>query len=83
MKNGTLTVGILIGNVFSPHTDNMLNGLIQYATSRDVQTLFFMGAHANCFDEIYYYENGNREQKYLFQFHKGKYNDLNSNINDY
>ena len=68
MKNGTLTVGILIGNVFSPHTDNMLNGLIQYATSRDVQTLFFMGAHANCFDEIYYYENGNREQKYLFQF---------------
>ena len=68
MKNGTLTVGILIGNVFSPHTDNMLNGLFHRATASDVQTLFFMGAHANCFDELYYFENGNKEQKYLFQF---------------
>ena len=68
MKNGTITVGILIGNVFSPHTDNLLNGLIHYATASDVQTLFFMGAHANCFDELYYFENENKKEKYLFQF---------------
>lgn len=68
MKNNTLTVGILIGNICSAHSDSMLNGLVHRAADCNVQTLFFMGAHANCFDELYYYEGGNKEQKYLFQF---------------
>ena len=68
MKNNTLTVGILIGNIFSPHTDNMLNGLVHRAAACNVQTMFFMGAHANCFDELYLFDGGNKEQKFLFQF---------------
>lgn len=63
-----MTVGILIGNICASHSDDMLNGLVHRAEDSDVQTLFFMGAHANCFDELYYYEGGNKEQKYLFQF---------------
>lgn len=65
-----ITVGVLIGNICASHSDDLLNGLVHRAkdTDCDVQTLFFMGAHANCFDELYYYEGGNKEQKYLFQF---------------
>ena len=69
MKNRTLTVGILIGNVFSPHTDNMLNGLFHRASASNVQSLFFMGAHANCFDELYYFENGDRKSTRLNSSH--------------
>lgn len=68
MKNGKITVGILIGNICASHSDDLLNGLVHRAADCDVQTLVFMGAHANCFDELYYYEGGNKEQKYLFQF---------------
>lgn len=68
MKNNRITVGVLIGNICASHSDDMLNGLVHRAADCDVQTLFFMGAHANCFDELYYYEGGNKEQKYLFQF---------------
>lgn len=68
MEHKKITVGILIGNICSHHTDDLLNGLIHRAEEEDVQTLVFMGAHANCFDELYYYEGGNKEQKYLFQF---------------
>ena len=52
MKNNTLTVGILIGNICSAHSDSMLNGLVHRAADCNVQTLFFMGAHENCFDEL-------------------------------
>lgn len=70
MHNNKITVGVLIGNICASHSDDMLNGLVHRATDADcdVQILFFMGAHANCFDELYYYEGGNKEQKYLFQF---------------
>lgn len=70
MKSNKITVGILIGNICASHSDDLLNGLVHRAADIDcdVQTLFFMGAHANCFDELYYYEGGNKEQKYLFQF---------------
>lgn len=70
MKEDKITVGILIGNICASHSDDLLNGLVHRAADIDcdVQTLFFMGAHANCFDELYYYEGGNKEQKYLFQF---------------
>ena len=70
MKENKITVGILIGNICASHSDDLLNGLIHRAADMDcgIQTLFFMGAHANCFDELYYYEGGNKEQKYLFQF---------------
>lgn len=68
MDKKKITVGILIGNICAHHTDEMLNGLIHRAEEDEVQTLVFMGAHANCFDELYYYEGGNKEQKYLFQF---------------
>lgn len=68
MDNSKITVGILIGNICAAHSDDLLNGLVHRAADCDVQTLFFMGAHANCFDELYYYEGGNKEQKYLFQF---------------
>lgn len=68
MKNKKITVGILIGNICARHADDLLNGLVHRAKEEDVQTLVFMGAHANCFDELYYYEGGNKEQKYLFQF---------------
>lgn len=68
MKNDKITVGVLIGNICASHSDDMLNGLVHRAADCNVQTLFFMGAHANCFDELYYYEGGNKEQKYLFQF---------------
>jgi len=70
MKEKKITVGILIGNICASHSDDLLNGLVHRAEDIDcdVQTLFFMGAHANCFDELYYYEGGNKEQKYLFQF---------------
>ena len=54
-----ITVGVLIGNICAAHTDDMLNGLVNKATEEGVKTLFFMGAHANCFDELYYYEGGN------------------------
>lgn len=70
MKKNNITVGVLIGNICASHSDDLLNGLVHRAADADceVQTLFFMGAHANCFDELYYYEGGNKEQKYLFQF---------------
>ena len=70
MKENKITVGILIGNICASHSDDLLNGLVHRAADMDcdIQTLFFMGAHANCFDELYYYEGGNKEQKYLFQF---------------
>lgn len=68
MEKTKITVGILIGNICALHSDDMLNGLVHRAAECNVQTLFFMGAHANCFDELYYYEGGNKEQKYLFQF---------------
>lgn len=68
MRDKKMTVGVLIGNICSAHSDDLLNGLVHRAEECDVQTLFFMGAHANCFDEVYYYKGGNKEQKYLFQF---------------
>lgn len=68
MNDKKITVGILIGNICASHSDDLLNGLAHRAADCDVQTIFFMGAHANCFDELYYYEGGNKEQKYLFQF---------------
>ncbi len=68
MKDNKITVGVLIGNICASHSDDLLNGLVHRAADCDIQTLFFMGAHANCFDELYYYEGGNKEQKYLFQF---------------
>lgn len=63
-------VGVLIGNICSLYADDILKGLVHQAEDAgcEVQTLFFMGAHANCFDELYYYEGGNKEQKYLFQY---------------
>lgn len=69
MEN-TITVGVLIGNICASYSDDLLNGLVHRAADEEceVQTLFFMGAHANCFDELYYYEGGNKEQKYLFQY---------------
>lgn len=65
-----ITVGVLIGNICAPYSDELLNGLVHRAEEAecDVNMLFFMGAHANCFDESYYYEGGNKEQKYLFQY---------------
>ncbi len=66
--DGRIVVGILIGNICAAHTDEMLNGLVHRADENEVCTMFFMGAHANCFDELHYYEGGNKEQKYLFQF---------------
>lgn len=70
MKNRKIdiTVGVLIGNICAAHTDDMLNGLVNKAEEEGIKALFFMGAHANCFDELYYYEGGNKEQKFLFQF---------------
>lgn len=62
------TIGILIGNICASHSDDLLNGLVHKAKEEDVQTVVFMGAHANCFDELYYYKGGNKEQKYLFQY---------------
>lgn len=69
-KEDKITVGILIGNICAKHSDDLLNGLVHAAAdiNCNVQMLFFMGAHANCFDELYYYDGGNKEQKYLFQF---------------
>lgn len=66
--NRKKTVGIMIGNICSLHSDEMLNGLVHQAKERDIQTIFFMGAHANCFDELHYFDGGNKEQKYIFQF---------------
>ena len=68
MKNNKMTVGILIGNICASHSDDMLNGMMHLAADYGVKTIFFMGAHANCFDELYYYDAGNKEQRYLFQF---------------
>jgi diguanylate cyclase (GGDEF)-like protein len=68
VKNKKITVGILIGNVCSLHFDDLLKGLVHRAEDCDVQTLFFMGAHANYFDRLYNCEGKNKEQKYLFQF---------------
>lgn len=65
MTNNKMTVGILMGNICASHSDDMLNGIIHRAADCGVQTIFFMGAHANCFDELYYYDGGNKEQKYL------------------
>lgn len=67
MKNNKITVGILIGNVCAPYSDDMLNGLVHRAADCNVQTLFFMGAHSNYFNELYYNEDENSKQKYLFQ----------------
>lgn len=69
-KEDKITVGILIGNICAKHSDDLLNGLVHAAADINckVQTLFFMGAHANCFDELYYYGGANKEQKYLFQY---------------
>ena len=66
--DGRIVAGVLIGNICATHTDEMLNGLIHRAEENNVCTMFFMGAHANCFDELHYYEGGNKVQKYLFQF---------------
>ncbi|MDD6492821.1 MAG: substrate-binding domain-containing protein, partial [Firmicutes bacterium] len=65
-----ITVGVLIGNICASYSDDLLDGLVHRAEDADcdVRTIFFMGAHANCFDELYYYEGGNKEQKYLFQY---------------
>lgn len=70
MTNNKIIVGVLIGNICSSYADDLLNGLVHRAADADcdVQTLYFMGAHANCFDELYYYEGANKEQKYLFQY---------------
>lgn len=65
-----ITVGVLIGNICASYADDLLNGLVHRAEDADcdVQTIVFMGAHANCFDELYYYDGRNKEQKYLFQY---------------
>lgn len=68
MKNNKMTVGILIGNVCSLHFDDLLKGIVHRAEDCDVQTLFFMGAHANYFDRLYNLEGKSKEEKYLFQF---------------
>lgn len=70
MKDKKITVGVLAGNICAVYSDDLLKGLVHRAADEeyDVRTLFFMGAHANCFDELYYYQGGNKEQKYLFQY---------------
>ncbi|MDE7389557.1 MAG: GGDEF domain-containing protein [Lachnospiraceae bacterium] len=64
-----MNIGILIGNIYTTHTDDLLNGILHGAEREDVQTIFFMGAHANCFDELYYFDiDDSKTEKYLFQF---------------
>ncbi|MBQ3600921.1 MAG: LacI family DNA-binding transcriptional regulator, partial [Lachnospiraceae bacterium] len=53
MIDGKLTIGVLIGNIFADHTDDMLNGIMHGAIDQDINIMFFMGAHANCFDNYY------------------------------
>lgn len=51
-----MTVGVLVGNIFTTHTDNLVSGLLHAIEDNDVNTIFFMGAHANCFDELHYFD---------------------------
>lgn len=64
-----MTIGVLLGNVCTVHTDNLLNGLLHAIEGKDINTIFFMGAHANCFDELYYFdkESAGKDKK-LFQY---------------
>lgn len=65
MKKDRITVGILIGNIFASHSDDMLNGIVHAAGDNNVNLLFFMGAHANCFDD---YASNNKETRFFYQF---------------
>ena len=37
------TIGVMIGNVNSPHTMNLMQGIFHAAKSMDVNVLFFLG----------------------------------------
>lgn len=65
LKKDKITVGILIGNIFAGHSDDMLNGIVHAAEDNDVNLLFFMGAHANCFDD---YAADTNEKRFFYQF---------------
>ena len=65
MKKDKITVGILIGNIFAKHSDDMLNGIVHAAEDNDINLLFFMGAHANCFDD---YAADTNEERFFYQF---------------
>lgn len=58
-------MGILIGNIFASHSDDMLNGIVHAAEDNDLNLLFFMGAHANCFDD---YAADTNERRFFYQF---------------
>ena len=64
-----MTVGVLVGNIFTTHTDNLVSGLLHAIEDNDVNTIFFMGAHANCFDELHYFDTTSSEARTkLFQY---------------
>ena len=37
------TIGVMIGNANSPHTMNLMQGILHAAKSMDVNVLFFLG----------------------------------------
>lgn len=64
-----MTIGVLLGNICAVHTDNLLNGLLHAIEGKDINTIFFMGAHANCFDELYYFDSVTSDaDKKIFQY---------------
>lgn len=65
LKKDKITVGILIGNIFAKHSDDMLNGIVHAAEDNEINLLFFMGAHANCFDD---YAADKNEERFFYQF---------------
>lgn len=65
LKKDKITAGILIGNIFAGHSDDMLNGLVHAAEDNDMNLLFFMGVHANCFDD---YATDKNEERFFYQF---------------
>jgi len=49
-----LTIGVMSGNVNSPHTLEVMNGVIDAAKELNVNILFFVGAHSSYYFKDYF-----------------------------
>lgn len=53
-NKGSYTIGVLIGNMTSPHTMSVVNGLYHSSKELNVTLLFFLGIHSNgIYEEVF------------------------------
>lgn len=64
MNNGKPTIGVILGNANSPHTNAMMKGVNAAAKDADVNIISFVGVHSSYFFRDYFDDVRNEDYDY-------------------